>query len=182
MRRCQRPFELDPHPVVALTFDDLPAAGVFPPGESRVRSPPAGCRAEGQPPGRHLWLCQCRPTGERPRRAAGPAHLGRCGHEDRQPHLVAHSLTGRLPSRPSSRRSPSTSRRSRNMPAGPTGIGSAIHIWPRAIRWRSATRSALAQRTWLPRGRSNARALKTTPGTTPMRAVWPNRMKRRLHG
>jgi len=29
--------ELDPHPVVALTFDDLPAAGVLPPGESRTQ-------------------------------------------------------------------------------------------------------------------------------------------------
>lgn len=28
---------LDPHPVVALTFDDLPAAGTLPPGESRTK-------------------------------------------------------------------------------------------------------------------------------------------------
>ena len=29
--------ELDPHPVVALTFDDLPAAGSLPPGENRTK-------------------------------------------------------------------------------------------------------------------------------------------------
>ena len=31
------PLPLDPHPVVALTFDDLPSAGVLPAGESRAR-------------------------------------------------------------------------------------------------------------------------------------------------
>lgn len=31
------PSALDPHPVVALTFDDLPAAGTLPVGESRVK-------------------------------------------------------------------------------------------------------------------------------------------------
>lgn len=29
--------QLDPHPVVALTFDDLPAAGSLPPGENRTK-------------------------------------------------------------------------------------------------------------------------------------------------
>lgn len=29
--------ELDPHPVVALTFDDLPAAGSLPPGDNRTK-------------------------------------------------------------------------------------------------------------------------------------------------
>lgn len=28
---------LDPHPVVALTFDDLPAAGTLPPGQNRSK-------------------------------------------------------------------------------------------------------------------------------------------------
>src|ERR1035438_3025479 len=28
---------LDPHPVIALTFDDLPAAGSLPPGENRTK-------------------------------------------------------------------------------------------------------------------------------------------------
>jgi peptidoglycan-N-acetylglucosamine deacetylase len=32
----QRALNLDPHPVVALTFDDLPAAGSLPPGMSRT--------------------------------------------------------------------------------------------------------------------------------------------------
>jgi peptidoglycan-N-acetylglucosamine deacetylase len=31
------PLDLDPHPVVALTFDDLPAAGKLPPNETRVQ-------------------------------------------------------------------------------------------------------------------------------------------------
>jgi peptidoglycan/xylan/chitin deacetylase (PgdA/CDA1 family) len=32
----QKPEPVDPHPVVALTFDDLPVAGALPPGETRV--------------------------------------------------------------------------------------------------------------------------------------------------
>ena len=30
-------MQLDPHPVIALTFDDLPAAGSLPPGENRTK-------------------------------------------------------------------------------------------------------------------------------------------------
>jgi peptidoglycan/xylan/chitin deacetylase (PgdA/CDA1 family) len=33
----QKAAELDPHPVIALTFDDLPVAGALPPGETRVK-------------------------------------------------------------------------------------------------------------------------------------------------
>lgn len=36
-KKSDAPTRLDPHPVVALTFDDLPAAGSLPPGENRTK-------------------------------------------------------------------------------------------------------------------------------------------------
>jgi ketosteroid isomerase-like protein len=84
-------LDLDPHPVVALTFDDLPAVGVLPAGMTRTDiAMKLASELNANHLARNLRHGQCDPAGAESRRPEGAPRLGRRRHEHRQPHMVPH--------------------------------------------------------------------------------------------
>jgi peptidoglycan/xylan/chitin deacetylase (PgdA/CDA1 family) len=119
---------LDPHPTVALTFDDLPAAGSLPPGENRTKIATAlaaelkANHLEGTYGFVNAVKLENDPDAQQALRIWIDAGMKIGNHTWSHMSLTANTAEAL------STRSPSTSRRWPSMQARATGTGSAIPI------------------------------------------------------